>query len=137
MVTMARSAANWRNTHTLVDRTHSLAHFTSTPLQPRGAKRQLSKHQAHDHTISSARFSLQQTPGLSTPANTTGTWPYNDQGQLSYQYHQDCPLQDIPRLAAWPEEPAPPPSRGRSNLVAPEEDGVVRARTAWTLLTEG
>ena len=42
MVTMAQSAANWRNTHTHVDRTHSLTHFTSTQLQPRGAKRQLS-----------------------------------------------------------------------------------------------
>ena len=42
MVTMAQSTANWRNTHTLVDRTHSLTHLTSTQLQPRGAKRQLS-----------------------------------------------------------------------------------------------
>ena len=38
----AQSAANWRNTHTHVDRTHSLTHFTSTQFQPRGAKRQLS-----------------------------------------------------------------------------------------------
>ena len=34
--------ANWRNTHTHVDSTHSLTHFTSTQLQSRGAKRQLS-----------------------------------------------------------------------------------------------
>ena len=42
MVTMAaQSASNWcRNTHTHMDRTHSLVHqFTSTQLQPRGAKR--------------------------------------------------------------------------------------------------
>ena len=43
MVTMAQSAANWRNTHTHVDCTHLLTHFTSTQLQPRNcAKRQLS-----------------------------------------------------------------------------------------------
>ena len=42
MVTMAQSAANWRNMHTDVDHTHSLTHFTSAQLQPRGAKRQLS-----------------------------------------------------------------------------------------------
>ena len=38
MVTMAQSATNWRKAHTHVDRTH----FTSTQLQPRGAKRQIS-----------------------------------------------------------------------------------------------
>ena len=27
MVTMAESAANWRNTHTHMDRTHSLTHL--------------------------------------------------------------------------------------------------------------
>ena len=42
MVTMAQSAANWCNTHTHVDRTYSLTHFTSTQLQPCGAKHQLS-----------------------------------------------------------------------------------------------
>ena len=42
MVTMTQSAANWRITHTHMDRTHSLTHFTSTQLQPRGAKHQLS-----------------------------------------------------------------------------------------------
>ena len=41
MVTMAQSAAKWRNTHAHMDRTHSLTH-TSTQLQPCGAKRQLS-----------------------------------------------------------------------------------------------
>ena len=30
MVTMAQSATHWRNTHTHVDRRHSLTHFTST-----------------------------------------------------------------------------------------------------------
>ena len=35
MVTMAQSAVNRRNTHTHVDRTHSLTHFTSTQLQKR------------------------------------------------------------------------------------------------------
>ena len=44
MVTMAQSAANWHNTHTHMDRTHSLTRFTSTQLQPRGAKRQLSSY---------------------------------------------------------------------------------------------
>ena len=42
MVTVAQSAANWRNTHTHMDRTHSLTHFASTQLQPRGAKLPLS-----------------------------------------------------------------------------------------------
>ena len=42
MVTMVQSAANWRNTHTHTGRTHLLTHFTSTQLQPRDAKRQLS-----------------------------------------------------------------------------------------------
>ena len=42
MVTMAQSAGNWRNTHTHIDSTHSLTHFSSTHLQLRGAKRQLS-----------------------------------------------------------------------------------------------
>ena len=42
MVTMAQSAANWRNTHTHMDRMYSLTHFTSAQLQPRGAKRHLS-----------------------------------------------------------------------------------------------
>ena len=41
-VTMAQSAANWRNTHTHMDNTYSLTHFTLTQLQPRCAKRQLS-----------------------------------------------------------------------------------------------
>ena len=39
MVTMAQSAANWRNMHTHM---HSLTHLHQTQLQPRGAKRQLS-----------------------------------------------------------------------------------------------
>ena len=38
----AQSTANWHNTHTHMDRAHSLSHFTSTQLQPRGMKRQLS-----------------------------------------------------------------------------------------------
>ena len=42
MVTLAQSAANWRNTRTRVDRTHSLTHLHQPQLQPRGAKRQLS-----------------------------------------------------------------------------------------------
>ena len=42
MVTRSQSAANWRNTHTHVDRTHSLTHFTATQLQLRGMKCQLS-----------------------------------------------------------------------------------------------
>ena len=42
MVTRAQSAANWRSTHTDMDRTHPLTHFTSTQVQPRGTKRQLS-----------------------------------------------------------------------------------------------
>ena len=41
-VTVAQSAANWRNTHAHEDCTHSLTHFTSTQIQPRGAKRQIS-----------------------------------------------------------------------------------------------
>ena len=48
---------------------------------------------------------------------------------------QDCPLQDIPRLAAWPEEshpppPPPPPPEGEAvhqQPSGPEEDDVVRA----------
>ena len=43
MVTMAQSAAIWGNTHTHMDRTHSLTHthtLTSTQLQPRGAIQQ-------------------------------------------------------------------------------------------------
>ena len=36
MVTVAQSAANWRNTHTDVDRTHSLL-TSSAQLQPRCA----------------------------------------------------------------------------------------------------
>ena len=42
MVTMAQIAATCRNTHIHMGRTHSLTHLTSTQLQPRGAKRQLS-----------------------------------------------------------------------------------------------
>ena len=39
MVTMAESAANWRNTHTRMNRMHSLHTLTVTSiqLQPRGA----------------------------------------------------------------------------------------------------
>ena len=44
MVTMTQSAANWRNTHTHVDRTHSLTHWlTSTQLEPH-------THTLHTHT---------------------------------------------------------------------------------------
>ena len=40
---VTQSAANWRNTHTHMDRTQSLTHLQSTQLQqPRGAKHQLS-----------------------------------------------------------------------------------------------
>ena len=39
-----QSAAKWRNTHTHVNCTHSLTHFTLTQLQPLGAKRQLSHY---------------------------------------------------------------------------------------------
>ena len=43
MVTMAQSAANWRNTHTHMDRTHSLTHLQhSHNTTICGAKRQLS-----------------------------------------------------------------------------------------------
>ena len=42
IITMAQSAANWRNTHTDVDRTHSLSHFTSTQLQPHGVQSAIS-----------------------------------------------------------------------------------------------
>ena len=41
LVTMAQSAANWRNTHTHMDCTHSLTHLHQQ-LQPRDVKRQLS-----------------------------------------------------------------------------------------------
>ena len=41
MVTIAQSAANWRNTHAPVDHLHSLTHVHQTQLQPRFAKRQL------------------------------------------------------------------------------------------------
>ena len=39
---------------------------------------------------------------------------------------QDCPLQDIPRLAAWPEE-TPPEGEAARRSYGPEEDGVARA----------
>ena len=40
MVIMAQSAANWRmNTHTHVDRMHSLTQLHQHKLQPRGAKK--------------------------------------------------------------------------------------------------
>ena len=42
MVTMAQSVLNWCKTHALMDRTHSVTHFTSTQLQLRCAKRQFS-----------------------------------------------------------------------------------------------
>ena len=42
MVTVAQSAANWRNTHTRVNRTNSLHTLASIQLQPRCAKRQRS-----------------------------------------------------------------------------------------------
>ena len=38
----------------------------------------------------------------------------------------DCPLQDTPRLAAWPEE-TPPEGEAVWRPCGPEEDGVVRA----------
>ena len=41
MVTMARSAANWRNTHTHVNRTHSLTLLHQHSCNNRCAKRQL------------------------------------------------------------------------------------------------
>ena len=39
---------------------------------------------------------------------------------------QDCPLQDIPTLAAWPEE-TPPEGEAVRRPCSPEEDGVVHA----------
>ena len=52
MATMTQSVAtNWRNTHTHVDRRHSLTHFTSTQLQPRCAKRQLSYYRVWKHNF--------------------------------------------------------------------------------------
>ena len=42
MVTMAHSAANWRNTHTHVDRTHPLTHLHQYSHKHVCAKRQLS-----------------------------------------------------------------------------------------------
>ena len=66
MVTMAQSAVNWRNTHTLMDRTHSLTHFTSTQLQPRGTKRQISYYfsvHAGSFRVSASYRSLTWTTG--------------------------------------------------------------------------
>ena len=54
MVTMAQSAANWRHTHTHMDRTHSLTHFTSTQLQktkPHGSKRRELMQHAHSRAF--------------------------------------------------------------------------------------
>ena len=50
MVAMAQSAANWHNTHTHMDRMHSVTHFTSTQLQPRFIKSKV-LHSVHygDH----------------------------------------------------------------------------------------
>ena len=48
MVTMAQSAANWRNTHIHVDRAYSL---TSTQLQPRCVKSQLSYYRFWNQTF--------------------------------------------------------------------------------------
>ena len=49
MVTMAKSGANWRNTHTHMDHTHSLTQLHQQ-LQPRSAKCQLSCYRIWNRT---------------------------------------------------------------------------------------
>ena len=78
MITMAQSAANWRNTHTRVDRTYSLTHFTSTQLQPPGAKRQLSYY------IIWNIFFLKVPEGRGANRSTRFTW-YKCENQRCFE----------------------------------------------------
>ena len=70
MVTVAESAVNWRNTHTHMDRTHSLTHLQQHGYkQPRGAKRELGYYfsvHAGSFLVSETQRTLTWTTGSLT-----------------------------------------------------------------------
>ena len=75
MVTLAQSSANWHNTHS--HRLHAFTHtvFTSTQLQQRGAKRQLSYY-FYVHAGSFGVSVIHQTLTWTTGSFNVCTWSF-------------------------------------------------------------
>ena len=79
MVTMAESAANWRNTHTHVDRTHSLTHLHHHSYNHIVRKRQLSYYIIWNRILFlkvGLRPVIYKQPGYSLESSASATQTY-------------------------------------------------------------